>query len=109
MERDLAALRTGDGREMPRHLRAELDRLRLTPSGGFVPLISLPRDVNSASCGAYTVTSNSPKARTVACLAAIAEYSLGVSGGMISGSIFFGSGILFSFDPRQLPTPQLVP
>ena len=27
-ERDLAALRTGDGREMPRHLRAELDRLR---------------------------------------------------------------------------------
>ena len=80
-----------------------------TPSGGFVPLISLPRDVNSASCGAYTVTNNSPKARTVACLAAIAEYSLGVSGGMISGSIFFGSGILFSFDPRQLPTPQLVP
>jgi hypothetical protein len=80
-----------------------------TPSGGFVPLISLPRDVNSASCGAYTVTSNSPKARTVACLAAIAEYSLGVSDGMIPGSIFFGSGILFSFDPRQLPTPQLVP
>src|SRR4029077_19947688 len=27
-ERDLAALRTGDGREMPHHLRAELDRLR---------------------------------------------------------------------------------
>ena len=27
-ERDLAALRTGDGREIPRHLRAELDRLR---------------------------------------------------------------------------------
>ena len=27
-ERDLAVLRTGDGREMPRHLRAELDRLR---------------------------------------------------------------------------------
>ena len=41
----------------------------------------------------------------LAYLAAIAEYSLGVSG----GSIFFGSGILFSFDPRQLPTPQLVP
>ena len=27
-ERDLAALRTGDGREIPHHLRAELDRLR---------------------------------------------------------------------------------
>src|SRR5947208_14301588 len=27
-ERDLAALRTGDGREVPRHLRVELDRLR---------------------------------------------------------------------------------
>src|SRR5262249_20624881 len=27
-EHDLAFLRTGDGREMPRHLRAELDRLR---------------------------------------------------------------------------------
>src|SRR3954452_4558222 len=27
-ERDLAVLRTGDGREIPRHLRAELDRLR---------------------------------------------------------------------------------
>jgi transposase len=27
-ERDLAILRTGDGREIPRHLRAELDRLR---------------------------------------------------------------------------------
>jgi hypothetical protein len=27
-ERDLAALRTGDAREIPRHLRAELDRLR---------------------------------------------------------------------------------
>jgi transposase len=27
-ERDLANLRTGDGREMPRHLRAELSRLR---------------------------------------------------------------------------------
>jgi transposase len=27
-ERDLAVLRTGDGREMPRHLRVELDRLR---------------------------------------------------------------------------------
>ena len=27
-ERDLAALRTGDGREMPRQLKAELDRLR---------------------------------------------------------------------------------
>lgn len=27
-EHDLAALRTGDGREIPRHLRAELDRLR---------------------------------------------------------------------------------
>ena len=27
-ERDLAALRTGDGREIPCHLRAELDRLR---------------------------------------------------------------------------------
>jgi len=27
-ERDLAVLRTGDGREMPSHLRAELDRLR---------------------------------------------------------------------------------
>src|SRR5262245_9480420 len=27
-EHDLAVLRTGDGREMPRHLRAELDRLR---------------------------------------------------------------------------------
>src|SRR5712672_960627 len=27
-ERDVAVLRTGDGREIPRHLRAELDRLR---------------------------------------------------------------------------------
>lgn len=27
-ERDLAVLRTGDGREIPRHLQAELDRLR---------------------------------------------------------------------------------
>lgn len=27
-ERDMAALRTGDGRELPTHLRAELDRLR---------------------------------------------------------------------------------
>src|SRR3954463_16822007 len=27
-ERDLAVLRTGDGREIPRHLRVELDRLR---------------------------------------------------------------------------------
>src|SRR5215468_4420503 len=27
-ERDLTVLRTGDGRKIPRHLRAELDRLR---------------------------------------------------------------------------------
>src|SRR6516162_6733169 len=27
-ERDLTVLRTGDGRQIPRHLRAELDRLR---------------------------------------------------------------------------------
>jgi transposase len=42
-ECDLAALRTGDGRDLPTHLRAELDRLRrrlLSPldhSGGFEP------------------------------------------------------------------------
>src|SRR6516162_9228264 len=40
-ERDLAVLRTGDGREMPRHLRAELDRLRRR----LVTILELIREV----------------------------------------------------------------
>ena len=40
-ERDLANLRTGDGREMPRHLRAELNRLRRR----LVTILELIREV----------------------------------------------------------------
>lgn len=40
-ERDLAVLRTGDGREMPHHLRAELDRLRRR----LVMILELIREV----------------------------------------------------------------
>ena len=42
-ERDLAVLRTGDGREMPRHLRAELDRLRRR----LVMILELIREVEA--------------------------------------------------------------
>jgi transposase len=42
-ERDLALLRTGDGREIPRHLRAELDCLRRR----FVMTLELIREVES--------------------------------------------------------------
>src|SRR5450755_1611635 len=42
-ERDLAVLRTGDGREIPRHLRAELDCLRRR----FVMTLELIREVES--------------------------------------------------------------
>src|SRR5262249_3072245 len=42
-ERDLATLRTGDGREMPRHLRAELNRLRRR----LVTILELIREVEA--------------------------------------------------------------
>src|SRR6516225_752545 len=42
-ERDLANLRTGDGREMPRHLRAELNRLRRR----LVTILELIREVEA--------------------------------------------------------------
>lgn len=42
-ERDLAAMRTGDGRELPCHLRAELDRLRRR----LVVSLELIRDVEA--------------------------------------------------------------
>src|SRR5262249_18487420 len=42
-ERDLAHLRTGDGREMPRHLRAELNRLRRR----LVTILELIREVEA--------------------------------------------------------------
>jgi transposase len=42
-ERDLSVLRTGDGREIPRHLRAELDRLRRR----LVMILELIREVEA--------------------------------------------------------------
>src|SRR5215510_10611997 len=55
-ERDLAVLRTGDGREMPRHLRAELDRLRRR----LVTILELIREVEAERDGVVT-TSPGPK------------------------------------------------
>ena len=44
-ERDLAVLRTGDGREIPHHLRAELDRLRRR----LVMTLELIREVEASA------------------------------------------------------------
>src|SRR5258705_8701568 len=50
-ERDLAVLRTGDGREIPRHLRAELDRLRRR----LVMTLELIREVEAERFGGLDV------------------------------------------------------
>jgi transposase len=50
-ERDLAALRTGDGRPLPPHLRAELDRLRrrLVLTLGLIREVEAERDAALAA------------------------------------------------------------
>ena len=52
-ERDLAASRTGDGREIPRHLRAELDRLRrrLVMTSELIREVEAERDQQLARHG----------------------------------------------------------
>ena len=64
-ERDLSVLRTGDGREMPRHLRAELDRLRRR----LVMILELIREVEAERDQAWPRPSRKirPVARSPLC------------------------------------------
>jgi transposase len=63
-ERDLAALRTGDGREIPRHLRAELDRLRRR----LVMTLTLIREVEAERDAAGEAEPHDPSGRKIAAL-----------------------------------------
>jgi transposase len=63
-ERDLAALRAGDGREIPRHLRAELDRLRRR----LVMTLTLIREVEAERDAAGEAEPHDPSGRKIAAL-----------------------------------------
>ena len=66
-ERDLALLRTGDGRELPRHLSAELDRLRRR----LVMTLDLIREVETERDGAVEATPHDQACRKIAALGRI--------------------------------------
>lgn len=66
-ERDLAALRTGDGREIPHHLRAELDRLRRR----LVMTLTLIREVEAERDEAGEAEPQDVSSRKIAALCRI--------------------------------------
>src|SRR5262249_21962479 len=66
-ERDLAVLRTGDGREMPRHLRAELDRLRRR----LVTILELIREVEAERDEVVTTNPEHQTSRKIVALCRI--------------------------------------
>jgi transposase len=66
-ERDLTALRTGDGRAIPRHLRAELDRLRRR----LVMTLTLIREVEAERDEAADATRQDANGRKIAALCRI--------------------------------------
>ena len=66
-ERDLATLCTGDGRSLPRHLRAELDRLRRR----LVMTMALIREVEAERDAANEVEPQDPGCRKIAALRGI--------------------------------------
>ena len=66
-ERDLAAVRTGDGREMAHHLRAELDRLRRR----LVMTLELIREVEAERDEAANVDPTNETCRKIASLCLI--------------------------------------
>src|SRR5215813_8443633 len=66
-ERDLANLRTGDGREMPRHLRAELNRLRRR----LVTILELIREVEAERDELVVTTPQNRTSRKIVALCRI--------------------------------------
>ncbi|KAA0576156.1 IS110 family transposase [Azospirillum sp. B21] len=64
---DLAALRTGDGRELPPHLRAELDRLRRR----LILTMELIREIEAERTTALAASPSDPIQRKMAALARI--------------------------------------
>ena len=66
-QRDLAVLRTGDGREMPSHLRAELDRLRRR----LIMTLELIREVEAERDEAANTTPQDQICRKIAALCRI--------------------------------------
>ena len=66
-ERDLAALRTGDGRELPAHLRAELDRLRRR----LVLAIEMIREIEAERAAALAADPHDDTGRKIEALCRI--------------------------------------
>lgn len=66
-ERDLAALRTGDGREVPPHLRAELNRLRRK----LVLTLELIREVEAERANTLATEPENEAGRMIAALSQI--------------------------------------
>src|SRR5215471_17351638 len=88
---DLAVLRTGDGREMPRHLRAELDRLRRR----LVTILELIREVEAER---EEVVTTNPEHQTFRKIVALCRIrGLGENfAGVLTREVFYRS-----FDNRR--------
>jgi transposase len=90
-ERDLAVLRTGDGREMPRHLRAELDRLRRR----LVTILELIREVEAERDEVVTTNPEHQTSRKIVALCRIRGLGENFAG-VLTREVFYRS-----FDNRR--------
>jgi transposase len=90
-ERDLAVLRTGDGREMPRHLRAELDRLRRR----LVTILELIREVEAERDDVVTTNPEHQTSRKIVALCRIRGLGENFAG-VLTREVFYRS-----FDNRR--------
>src|SRR6266404_1703894 len=90
-ERDLAVLRTGDGREIPRHLRAELDRLRRR----LVTILELIREVEAERDEVDTTNPEHQTSRKIVALCRIRGLGENFAG-VLTREVFYRS-----FDNRR--------
>src|SRR5262249_53494305 len=90
-EHDLAVLHTGDGREMPRHLRAELDRLRRR----LVTILELIREVEAERDEVVTTNPEHQTSRKIVALCRIRGLGENFAG-VLTREVFYRS-----FDNRR--------
>src|SRR5262249_49226406 len=90
-ERDLAVLRTGDGREMPRHLRTELERLRRR----LVTILELIREVEAERDEVVTTNPEHQTSRKIVALCRIRGLGENFAG-VLTREVFYRS-----FDNRR--------
>jgi transposase len=97
-ERDLAVLRTGDGRGMPRHLRAELDRLRRR----LVTILELIREVEAERDDVVTTNPEHQTSRKIVALCRIRGLGENFAG-VLTREVFYRS-----FDKVDVTSPASV-